>query len=61
MCPSPAKIDLFESTCPFCRQKVRSFWVDGGGMLSRPSITLVADCIYHSECWDKLVEENPHD
>jgi hypothetical protein len=53
--------------CPYCKFIVKSHWameyeygkIRCRGMISEPQVTLVADWIYHSECWDKLVEEHP--
>lgn len=30
-----------------------------GGVISRPEYVLVADWIFHTECWNKKVDENP--
>lgn len=45
--------------CPYCNEIVLIKWVTGGGMLRDAHSTLVADVVYHNECWDKLVEEHP--
>jgi hypothetical protein len=48
--------------CPYCGGDVVSTWAkveDGGGMISDPSIVLVADWIYHAACWDKQIAEHP--
>lgn len=52
------KVEIEETPCPWCKQTVRSYWTKQG-LLSRPSITLVADWIYHSVCWDELMKEHP--
>jgi hypothetical protein len=43
--------------CPYCRKQVGIVW--NHGVVSKPEYVLIADWVYHSECWDKLVEENP--
>jgi len=46
--------------CPYCKNLVSTHWIVGGkGMLSEPHVALIADWVYHTECWDKLVEEHP--
>lgn len=46
--------------CPECGQDVTTLWLKNGrGCLSRPEYVLIADWVFHSECWDKLVERNP--
>jgi hypothetical protein len=61
-------IEEDRSICPYCHYGVYSHWSveidDYGnkiqhGMISEPQVTLVATWVYHSECWDKLVEEHP--
>jgi hypothetical protein len=44
--------------CPYCRKPV-TITVEERGIVSDRAYVLVADWIYHSECWDKLVAENP--
>jgi hypothetical protein len=47
-------------TCPWCKKPVRTFWDgDQGGMLSDYESTLIGDCVFHSKCWDALVEKHP--
>lgn len=54
------KLEPITTACPGCGKTVISYWhKDNRGMESRPEYVLVADWIYHSECWDKLVEDNP--
>lgn len=47
------------TTCPYCGKEVISTWIKNGGMLRDPNNVLVADWIFHTVCWDKMVEENP--
>ncbi len=44
--------------CALCRTGVVTRWTERG-MLSDPNITLVADWVFHSSCWDGMVRENP--
>ncbi len=59
------RIEVDLTPCPYCQKDVRSYWVVGEngeqlGMMSVPGVELIASWIYHSECWDKMVEEyNP--
>ena len=55
-----AKSELKSTLCPYCMKPVATRWMkDGSGMLSDPDVTLIADWVYHSKCWDKQVEEHP--
>lgn len=45
-------IELNETLCPYCKKPVRWYWKRNGGFLSRPSVTLIADTVYHSVCFD---------
>lgn len=51
-------IETETTNCPYCGKSVISYWVKGGGCLSRPEeYLLIADWIFHSKCWDAQVEE----
>lgn len=57
-------IEEEHTLCPECGQVVVSRWANPGwrqrgGCLPSPDYVLVADWIYHSTCWDALVERNP--
>lgn len=57
-------IEEERTNCPYCGYPVYSHWAIGAngeqlGMISEPQVDLIADWVYHSECWDKLVEEHP--
>jgi hypothetical protein len=62
---SDEEVELETYTCSYCRKDVVTRWAfrksDGAclGLIRDPKYTLVADWIYHSECWDKMFEENP--
>lgn len=43
--------------CPYCKKPVTIIW--NKGVLPSPDYLLIADWIYHTPCWDKLIEENP--
>lgn len=47
------------TVCPYCTKPVTSLWVKGGGCLSSSAYVLVADWVFHGDCWDKQVEEHP--
>jgi hypothetical protein len=53
--------DQESSTCPRCGKPVAWKWATGprGGFVSEPHNALIADCVYHAECWDALVAEHP--
>lgn len=54
------EIETLETPCPVCTKPVISRWVKGGGgMLHDNTITLVGDLLFHGDCWDKQVAENP--
>lgn len=47
----------FVSRCPGCGKDVTTYWMkDNTGCVSRPEYVLIAASAYHSECWDKAVE-----
>lgn len=46
------------ATCPYCKETVTYDWTERV-ICSRPEYCLVADWVYHNDCWNKLVEENP--
>jgi len=50
-------METCEDTCPYCQFPVTYYW--DNGVVSNKDYVLIADWIYHTECWDKLVEENP--
>ena len=49
-------IESFVTKCEGCGEDVTSYWMkDNTGCVSRPEYVLVADWIFHSECWDKVL------
>lgn len=56
-----SEVEQVITNCPYCRNKVVSLWAVGGGCYSSNDYTLVADWIFHSRCWDKMIEEFPPD
>lgn len=56
-------VEHFEVQCPYCLLPVTVAWETGDekgrcGVLPGP-YALVAACVYHETCWDKLVAEHP--
>lgn len=49
------KIEEEVTMCPYCKENVISYWTNRG-CLSKPEYLLIADLIYHTECWDKQIE-----
>jgi hypothetical protein len=45
--------------CPHCSYPVRVRWRAGGGVIPDPSYVLVADWVYHSQCWDRATADRP--
>jgi hypothetical protein len=46
--------------CPGCGEKVLTLWAPGNrGLISSLSYDLIADTVWHSECWNKQLRENP--
>jgi hypothetical protein len=44
--------------CAGCGKEVATYWVPGpGGMLSSPDHFLVANWVYHNECWNRVEAE----
>lgn len=48
-------IEIITCQCPYCEKAILVAW--NNGVVSNPSYVLIADWVYHSECWDKFVEE----
>lgn len=49
--------------CQGCGKDCDTYWEDNEdgttyGMLRSPGIILMADYVFHTECWDKFIEEN---
>ena len=53
--PAP-EADQGQSVCPICKEPVAFKWVRGGGFVSEPHNVLIADCVFHAECWDDAME-----
>lgn len=53
------EIDDVPCRCPYCGKTVVGKWQRNAGMLSDPAYVLVADWLFHAECWDKQVAEHP--
>lgn len=48
--------------CAFCRKPVTTIWDDNddgttNGMMRDPLVVLVADWVFHSQCWDIMTSE----
>jgi hypothetical protein len=41
----------FERDCAYCRQRIRLKWKKG--LIPSEGVRLVADQVFHDECWDK--------
>lgn len=60
MTPTVCDYDVEMIPCARCREPVETRWAkDGGGLLSSPDYDLIADCIFHSACWEALIKEHP--
>jgi len=55
--PDPAQIDEANAICPACDKPVAYKWVRNGGFLPEPHNVLIADSVFHAECWE-IEEEN---
>jgi hypothetical protein len=53
--------DQEATPCPRCGRPVAWKWATDphGGFLSEPHNVLVADCVFHAECWDAMIAEHP--
>jgi hypothetical protein len=49
--------EQLEQMCPYCKKPVYFIW--NNGVVPSDEHVLIADWIYHTECWDKEVEEHP--
>jgi hypothetical protein len=48
-----------ETQCPECLEPLTYLWVPGGGIVSSPEYVLVADWMFHSQCWVGGVKGTP--
>jgi hypothetical protein len=53
-----AEAETFHSACPYCKKAVATRWTSRG-CLPSPDYVLVADGVFHSDCWDRQVAEHP--
>jgi hypothetical protein len=44
-------VEKFERNCAYCRQLIRLKWQKG--FIPSEGVRLVADQVFHDECWDK--------
>lgn len=54
-------IEIIVSACPGCGEAIEARWQTSGlrqGLL-RGDYVLVADWLFHTACWDQVVEANP--
>lgn len=58
---NPSLFDSESSPCPRCGLPVAWKWALGprGGFMAEPHNVLVADIVFHAECWDALIEKYP--
>lgn len=49
--------EIVECICPGCGRIVKLRL--NLGVVSDPEYTLIADWVYHSECWEKQIEKFP--
>lgn len=58
-------IETFAVECPYCHALVFAQWQhpeaegEGGSGLLPGRYALVGDWLFHDDCWDKFVAENP--
>lgn len=45
--------------CPECGAAIETRWDKSGRGLLPGNYLLIADWVFHPECWDRLVERNP--
>jgi hypothetical protein len=55
---SKLNLGTASTTCPRCNKPVNYDFIIGGGILPSLDYDLIADTIFHSECWNKLVTES---
>lgn len=56
----PAQPVRIMETCAGCKKPIPTWWMnDGSGMISKPEYLLVADWVYHAECWKDPPTELP--
>lgn len=53
-------IEVRAFPCAGCGVAVDTLWLSRGrGMISKCGVTLVADSVFHTTCWDAKVAEHP--
>lgn len=47
------------TVCPYCNKPVEYFYIKDRGILRSSTYDLIADTIFHSSCWNEMVEKYP--
>jgi len=55
----PEKIELLADICPHCQKQVNYLWDEG--VIPNESYVLIANWLYHRECWQKTEKEIQND
>jgi hypothetical protein len=55
--PLDDNLEEFTSPCAECNVKITLKW--DNGLIPEAHYVLIADWVYHTECWDKIVEAHP--
>lgn len=53
-------IEIIPIACAECGKIIETYWLKGGGMLPGDYF-LIADSVFHIDCWDARVESLPPD
>ncbi len=49
-------IEEFEQLCLYCKKSIKLQWANG---LLPGDYVLIADWVYHPECWNNFLKEDP--
>jgi RecJ-like exonuclease len=54
---NPNMAEQLTEKCPYCQRLVTFEW--DNGVVSKPEYVLIADWVYHTECWNEQMREYP--
>jgi hypothetical protein len=52
--PDEIEVDIID--CAECGVPIKTLWVKNKGLLPSPDYLLIADSIFHPDCWNRMVE-----
>ena len=56
ICDAVIERETIEIPCAYCHVPVRTLWATKGGGLLHGDYDLVADSIFHKQCWEEVMK-----